>query len=297
MSKPDATSQSTSSQHKLWLLIYNCQAFGLANSLELLCPEIKVETYTHESYREHEKTVIAKLDKYHHIIISPDLEKNLGCHFEGRDNVWRIPPLIFYGYHADLCYLLKGEKILNGPMGGYNSTIAYAAFQCGLTEKQTLALYREDIYASLGYFDYWGHERNRIISAYNNCGLDMSQYFIEWSRKGPFMYMSNHPKIFCLRDLAKAILGRTNLEVIDADFLPMDNLANGPIFPVYPEIGSRLGVRGNFLFKRARKYECIQLEEYISESFQIYRNSPGMKPHLLHEGKIAQAISVVDSRK
>ena len=62
-----------------------------------------------------------------------------------------------------------------------------------------------------------------------------------------------HPKIDCLNDLARAIIRRAGLPLTNSLSRPPDNLATGPVFPVYPEIGRRLGVAGDYLFKLGRR--------------------------------------------
>lgn len=289
--------QQHSPQRKSWLMIFNCQGYGLSNCLELLCPEIKVQFYTADAYRQQSGTINANLDHYDRIVITPDLEKSTGIDLQNRDNVLRIPPLLFYGFHPDLCWLFHNGNFLKGPTGGYHSAITYASFQAGLDERQTLELFNDNTYERLGYYNEWDRERGRLLELYRGLGLDLSRHFIEWSRKGLFMYTSNHPTIICLRDLAKSILSQTGSRILDTDLLPPDNLANGQTFPVYPEIGSRLGVRGNYLFKLAGKYEWIHLDEFTHESFKLYRSSSPLKPHPFHATKVSTAISVIEAMK
>lgn len=295
MSQSVTTTSSSAQRRKLWLLIFNCQGYGFSNCLELLCPEIKVQFYTVESYQQHSQSIISNLGNYDRILIAPDIERQIAINLDNYDNVYRIPPLVFYGYHVDLCYLLSNGQILNSPLGGFNSAIAYAAFRNGLNEQQALSLYRDEIFDTLGYYDYWDYEKSRVIKLYNDYNFDISMLFIKWSRTGQFMYTSNHPKIFCLHDIAKLVLNKAKIKFYDIDILPQDNLVNGPIFPVYPEIGIRLGVNGNHLFKLGGISEWIFLEEYIYRCFKIYRDNAGMKPHPLHINKINNAISVVEA--
>ena len=60
--------------------------------------------------------------------------------------------------------------------------------------------------------------------------------------------------------------------------IPHDNLTHGPIFPVYPEIGARIGVHGSYLFKPGGEYRLITLEQYVAACFQVYRESPAEVP-------------------
>jgi hypothetical protein len=263
-----------------WLLLYNCQVMGLGNSLNLLCDDIDVEYYDPGSFRKQAKTILGRMKDYERILVAPQLEPELGEGWLGHDKVWRIPTISFNAYHPDICYLLDSGSSLKGPLGDYHSLIAYAAFACGLSETRALSLYRESVYASLGYVQRWDHARQALLDGFASHGFDIAAKFVDWSRNGPFMYSFNHPRVHCVRDVADAILARAGLDATYRDALPQDNLANGPIFPVYTEIASRLGVDGSYLFKLGGKYQFIRLEEFVSESFRIYRGNPriGIRP-------------------
>ena len=263
-----------------WLLLYNCQVMGLGNSLNLLSDDIDVEYYDPNGFRKQAKSILNRLQHYDRILVAPQLERELGEEWMGNAKVWRIPTISFNAYHPDICYLLESGSSLKGPLGDYHSLIAYAAFACGLSEARALALYRESVYADLGYFERWDQARTALLGNFTSHGFDIATHFVDWSRNGPFMYSFNHPRVHCVRDIAKAILARAGLDPVYRDALPHDNLANGPVFPVYPEIAARLGVDGSYLFKLGGKYRFIRLDEFVSESFRIYRDTPriGIRP-------------------
>lgn len=263
-----------------WLLLYNCQVMGLGNSLNLLSDEIDVEYFDPGSFRKQGNSILNRLQGFDRILVAPQLESELGEEWLGNDKIWRVPTISFNAYHPDICYLLDSGSSLKGPLGDYHSLIAYGAFKCGLSEASTRDLYHEAIYERLGYFDRWDHARSTLLQNFASHGFDIAAKFVDWSRGGPFMYSFNHPRVRCVRDVAEAILARAGLEPAYRDALPHDNLANGPIFPVFPEIAARLGVEGSHLFKLGGKYQFIRLDEFISESFRIYRASPriGIRP-------------------
>lgn len=266
------TSKAILRNREPWLLIFNCQASGLGNCLNLLSNSIHLEHYDPTGFVDNADAILARLDSYARILIHPGIERQLQLDLGGRTNVWRLPSLGFSGYHPDLCYLALTGDLTKGPVGPYHSMIAYGAFCCGLDENETIALFCEETFEHLGYFDSWEKERAKCLGAFEQLGFDMGRYFIEWSRNGPWMYSINHPKIHCLRDLGKAVLNRANLDINGSDILPLDNLANGPVFPIYPEIGSRLGVRGSYFFKRGNDYRLKPLNQFVSESFNSFRN-------------------------
>lgn len=277
-----------------WLLLYNCQGMGLANSLNLMCNSIEVESHDPAGFGRNRESIIGRLCEFDRILIAPQLENTLALDLAGLDTVWRIPTITFDAYHPDICYLVQSGKSLKGPLGDYHSLIAYAAFCKGLDERHTLALFTERVYAALGYFDRWDGARVRLLELFSAHGLDIAARYANWSRTGPFMYSFNHVRIHCLRDVALAILERAGLAAQPTDLLPHDNLANGPCYPIYPEIGARLGVSGNYLFKLGGKYQCIGLEEYVAASFDLYRSSEGVDIRPTYARPFAHALSTIE---
>jgi hypothetical protein len=85
------------------------------------------------------------------------------------------------------------------------------------------------------------------------------------------MHTPNRPKIECLLDVARIVLARAGLPAAESEHVPIDNLANGPVFPVYPEIAARLGVRGSCLFKEEERCALMDLEQYVAACFDVYR--------------------------
>lgn len=101
----------------------------------------------------------------------------------------------------------------------------------------------------------------------------MRENFVRWSRSGPFMHSVNHPKITVQLDIARMLLSRTGLQIMESGIIPHDNLTNGPVFPLYPEIGARLGVAGSYNFKGGGSYRAKDLKQFVSESFTVYRSA------------------------
>ena len=289
--------QSTTerSQRQRWLLTSNCQAMGLGNCLNLLSDEISVEYYDPANFRKQARSLQQRVTGFDRVLIAPQLEHSLGVDFGACGEIWRVPTIAFNAYHPDICYVEANDKPLKSPLGDYHSLIAYAAFRVGLDLKRTLALYREEIYAALGYLDRWDHARDRLLGTFRDHGFDISQPFIAWTRGEPFMHSPNHPRIHCLRDVACGILARAGLEASYLASLPHDNLANGPIYPVYPEIGSRLGTHGDYLFKPGGTYQFLRHEAYLAACFDLYRSSPGTALNKAFAHRLEKAVEVVEA--
>ena len=263
-----------------WLLIFNCQADGLANSLGLLDPGIEVTHFDPERFAVHRDAVMNQLDRYERILVAPFMERQFNLNFGTRDNVWRVPHLLFFGYHPDLCHISLAGDFFRGPLGHFHSTLAYAAFRNGIDETSAAKLFREEVFAALGYFNAWDAERETLLQAFRHSGFALEDAFARWSSAGPFMHTPNHPKIECLHDIAKIILLRAGREIVQSGIVPHDNLTGGPVFPVYPEIGTRLGVVGNYQFKPGGGYRLMDLENYLAACFRIYREHPAERPSI-----------------
>ena len=267
----------SAARRQRWCVIFNCQAIGLSNCLSLLCDELDVEHYDPATFRQHRQAVHERLDSYDRVIAAPWVEAQYGRLGE-RDNIWRVPSFNFTGYHPDHCNLAAGENLLGGPLKGNFSALSLAAFRCGLDEAQTVRLYSRTVFERLGFLSHWDATRDQFLAQFRNAGLDLSRAFVDWSRSGPFAYIPTHPKIECLRDIAGALLDRAGLRHREAAWLPHDNIANGDWFPVYPEIASTIGVRGNYRFKPASRYQFLDLEEFVGLSFEFFRENDSVVP-------------------
>lgn len=101
--------------------------------------------------------------------------------------------------------------------------------------------------------------------------MTLDEQFVRWSRiRGGFAHVPSHPKMQCIKDIAEALIVDAGLPVQRTEVIPHDNLANGVIFPVYPEIASRLGTFGDYRFKPPRRYRFMNLDEFVSRSFEFY---------------------------
>ncbi len=91
------------------------------------------------------------------------------------------------------------------------------------------------------------------------------------------MHSINHPHAFALVELGKLISSKICLFAglnyghrIQRQIIISDALA-GTIWPIYPDIGSELGVRGNY-FWRINDREIYGLHEYLEFAYQNYKD-------------------------
>jgi hypothetical protein len=198
-----------------------------------------------------------------------------------RDRVVAYPVVFFYGLHPDLVYVWLDGKPVQGPLGDYHSSLALYGFLHGMSVEQTVSLFNPAVYEALGFFGLYEESSEHYLGLGRADGFDMRPHLVRWARRGAFMYSVNHPRAFVLEDLATELLARVDPgarrepapgEV--SELIP-DMLASGPVFPVYPEIGLRLGIRGTYAFKPAAGHRVLTLAEFVAESHEAYRRMSG----------------------
>ena len=253
-----------------WLVHHYCQGTGLADNLRLLCGDIEFEVIDQHCTEDYRQEVLARMDGFDCIVVEPTIARQFGT--ADKDRLIVVPTFAFGGYHPDCCLLRReDQRQFAGPTGSSQSMIALAAFQCGLSEGDAVALYRREVFEACGYLDQWAASREALLSSFARHGFDLQREFVRWSRRGPFMHSIIHPRIECLRDVAAKILARAGKRVLAGDFLPPDSLAYREVMPVYPEIAHRLGIAGSYLFKRGNDQRVFDLAQYVQRSFAGFR--------------------------
>ena len=261
--------------NRRWLVISNCQTAGLSHALTLQVPHIDVDQSDVWGLHHDLSGWTARLPQYDRLVLSPEV-RQFGLTQADEDSraVW-VPGVFFCGYHPDLCYAQADGRMIKGPLDDYHSTIAVAAWGLGLSPRQATRFFCNETYQRVGYYATWNGERDRLIALFDAQGLDIREEFLRWVRRGPFMYSINHPRIDVLMGLARVIARRAGHEPRDAGFSPHDNLAQGAVFPIYPEVAATLGVTGGtYTFKPPGRYDTMNLLEYVEACFAAYALYP-----------------------
>ena len=254
-----------------WLVILNCQTYGVANCLAVINPDISVVACDYWEYKNNIDTWRTKINEYDHIILNREIKELQLIDYSLYSNT-EIPQLLFGAYHPDLCTATSNGQVVTTVTDAYNSIICLAGYQRGLSVDETKNLFRSQIYEQLGYFDHWTIEKEKTYVDFEGYGFDLKPYFSNWGRYNAFMYSINHPKIRCLFDLALMITqarGKT-IRHIPSEYHPYDNLQNGSIFPIYPEIALQYGVEGAYLFKFPSINKLCDLHQFIQSSYSSY---------------------------
>lgn len=276
---------------KKFLLLGNCQTRALARLVRALVKDANAtaidwspQLLEQLSDRdEHLSELIAKSD---FIFTHPhdDVIGLLAQNFPSTAAKIRLVPRIFFpAFHPDIEYVedSHGRHIL-GPMGAYQSSIAFFAWSHNLTKTETSRLFCEDTYSKIGFFDYWPLSVKILVEEGDRTGISMAPLIEKWTRQGCWMYSMNHPKLFVLADIARIVLKREGIELLPGvEEYVYDELNNSCVWPIYPEVGKRLRFEGHYLFKRAARLELVDepvpmiaLEEFIDASFEAFSKYP-----------------------
>jgi hypothetical protein len=278
------------SSPRRWLMVYNCVHVGLQNCLGLLRPDLHVEAVDFGSFEKRFTEFEPRLANYDRIVTAPHFVTNACTDFGRHAPVTALPLTAFEAYHPDLCYLTVDGQVLRGPMFDYHSKLVTAAWRKGLSQAQARALFTAAMYERAGFFGIWEACKAQYLGSYLQAGLDLAPRFPTWTREGAFMLSVNHPAIRVVADIARALLAQDGMEARETDFLPHDNLKNAPVWPVYPELGEALGVRGSLWFKVHNEYRFIGLDEFIAGSYAVLSQHrvEAVKPFPMYEASFAR---------
>ena len=182
------------------------------------------------------------------------------------------PTWYFPAFHPDLVYIGTSKGVAKSPMSDYQSSIIFYAWTKGLSVDHTEALFCEPIFEHLGFFNFWETSKQALLSDMSKSSLDLEGAFDRWAARGCFAYSVNHPKLFVLSSIAEAILGKLGISPTPLPSRPEECLPDelsSLVWPVYPAIAVRLGLKGNYVFKVSNEL-CLTLREYIEGSFKCY---------------------------
>jgi len=199
-----------------------------------------------------------------------------------RDKVVLYPAIGFMAYHPDLVPIVirdSGAAFEDGPTIRCHSSLAFLGWKAGLGVADTVGLFRRDVFQRLGFFDFWQSSVAALLEEGRAAGLPLDSLIADWHRRGCFMYCHMHPKLFVIADIARRLLRRRGIPMLPGNPIDYthDYLANGVVWPVYPEIGEALGVAGNYMFKMAAPaylpdwpVQVLGLEGLVAKSFEAY---------------------------
>ena len=269
------------------VVLGNCQARPLASCLQALNGdvaamgvEIPFSTLA-ERFTQRDPKLYLELSQNDSILVQPIFVPMIRDNFPDLYQKVQLFPVIgFSAYHPDLVYIeVSGtRRHLRGPLGEYNSAIAFWGFINGLSVTDTLSLFNAGTYEALGYFDFWQTSRQGLLNEGAMAGFSLGGFLDKWSRAGSFMHSINHPKLFAVADVAQELLTKSGLSSNSGatEYLS-DEHADGPVWPVFPEIAEKLGIEGHYRFKVERglcpvdrPVVMLDLREFVEGSFEAF---------------------------
>ncbi len=237
-----------------------------------------------EQGSEYLEAIFAQYDK---VFIQPWAWSSLAERYASwKDKVVLYPNIGFMAYHPDLVPVLfreTGAPFERGPCLRCNSSIAFLGWKAGLSVGATLQLFNHEIFRRLGFFEYWDSSVAVLMEEGRKCGLQLETLFQKWSSKGCFLHDHVHPKLAVYGDITRLLLANLGIPVLPGDPIQYvhDYLANGIIWPVYPEIAEKLGGSGNYVFKLLaphyqpdRPVNILTLKDMVERSFEAYSSQP-----------------------
>ena len=276
-------------------VIGNCQSFGVAYSMKLMDPSATVDHFSAiGSARANMSLFVRTLATYDYVFT----HDFVAGHIRGGDSsdlcrllpkTFVYPAIGFAAYHPDMILihdLSRTHGYLFGPIGPYHSAIGLFAFRKGLSLEECNALFNENVFEALGYFNVWNDAARELIDSVKTvCDIDLSTDLLNWSRKGVFMFSTVHPKSFVLYDLAKRLWEKVGLAPRDVDFsfYGVDDLSRAEVFPVYPAIAKMFGVKGSYLYKMQNHNfsytvgDFLTLPQYLSACYKTYTATEASK--------------------
>jgi hypothetical protein len=228
----------------------NCQAAGLGACLQAWSPRIHtlVHTVTQFDFKDPPTiaAVVADLAACDKVLVQnmgdtrPDLADLVRIARDAAPEKTLLWPVVtFNGFHPDCVYALRDGAPADGAIGPYHSALACAAWLEDLAATRALKLFNAFTYAALGYFDAFAAAATVLQDRADRLGFDLDDLR---RTSMVFMHTINHPTIDALMSVAAQALDRLGLPRPDRAERPIDALASGPIWPVYPEIARRLNL-------------------------------------------------------
>ena len=250
-------------------LIANCQGETLAACLTATNPALQVDIVREGN------GIAEPADNYDLVIYQGHLWSPEGADFRGASV--RIPVIAFDGFHPDITFVrakrIGGDfEVVHGPMHSYNSIITVSCYKLGISVDDTAGFYNNYVFTRLGYFDAFGNAKRALITEGDASEMPLSFLLNRWERAGCFMYSFNHPDIRVLADVARRALAKANIEIVYQNverYLP-DPLRDHPIWPIYPAIADRLGLKGDYGFKLRQSHPIIALRDFVEISFRAF---------------------------
>ncbi len=255
----------------------NCQAFVMARCLRSLNPDLQVSAVGQPSTWEQVEGLTAKLDDMDAVLVQPIAMQQLGPLNPEDQAGWRVrtllyPSILFTGFHPDALHASHPSR-LGSLIGEWHSLLIMAGHRKGLPPHRTAELFNAYIYGVLGYFDEYAKAERFLEERAGQAGWDIAAEIQQWRGPSPFVHTPNHPNIHVMMSLARRVCRNLGLDFDKGASAPPDPFDSD--WPIYPEIGKRLGVAGDLTFVSGLKDRAsFDLEGAIRWFYDAYDRAP-----------------------
>lgn len=257
-------------------ILANCQGDSVAKCANAMNPWVKAEFISAVDLSFDAESFATLASGYDVLFLQNSLRPHVPAELQSKTLFF--PTIVFPAFQPDMTYVrarrpgaAAAETVTNS-MVMYHSKIALAGYVEGLSIDEVVHLFRPEVFAKVGYFDFWDTARDDLLAEGIASDMPLGAMFERWRRGGCFMYSFNHPDIRVMEDITRSLLKRTGIEIFSqnpSQYLD-DLLKKMSIWPVYPAIAERLGLQGDFTFMKGMLQGTMSLREFVEESFGLY---------------------------
>ena len=262
------------------MVLGNCQAYAMGQCLRALAPELEVAAvgWAELTTSEEIDRLASSLGTVDLVLAQTTKDPLLKAFqpdalAEGPTPSAFFPAIHFTGFHPDAVRAAGGG--LHSPIGEWHSALALAGYLKSLSPERTAELFNAYVYGVLGYFDEAAKAEKYLTATARRIGWDLSGELTDWRAEGVFVHTPNHPRMSVMMSLARRVCANLGLDIREDAAAPPDPFERYGDWPLYPEIGKRLGLEGALVFAPARREsEALGLEQAIAWYHAVYAKAP-----------------------
>ena len=258
------------------VVLGNCQAYAMARCLRALNPSADIAAVSWADLRSpaHVERLKATLAEVDAVVTQPAnhlREFSPKTLIRGSTRAAFFPGLHFTGFQPDAVRVMaKGLKSL---IGEWHSALIIAAYRMGLPKARAEELFNAYVYGALGYFDEYAKAATFLRQSAEQIEWELAAELETWPR--PFVHTPNHPRIEVMMDIARGVCGRLGLDAAPDPVMPPDPFVAFGAWPIYLEIGKRLGLAGEMIFvSPLEQGRALDLREALAWFYAAYAKVP-----------------------
>ena len=262
-------------------VIANCQGMSICDILSYIHEDFDVRYFNVSEVNESNVNEIKTFIKISDLVFTQpifshrfDFLKTSNLQSFGK-KVYIFPNIYTNLLHPDICYIGSYEDRIQSPMGDYHSIIICKGFLEGKSINFVKDAFKYETFKSFNYFSSLYEATAGIIERNEEFYPEISILIDQVCKisGGHFMYTLNHPTIDVLILVACDLMKRSKLKFNNGTLESIkdhvvDHLYNNSYWPVYPEIGQKLHIPGDYNYRFGNN--DLSLDEFIKGSYESY---------------------------